>query len=210
MSVRFSGNYLRYDMVNPLMVVKTVRMSIFIAIGFVALVMLTSQSELTNSVSTLSYHYANAQFFPGQRGQTGPPGPPGEIGPLGPPGVNGTQGQAGPPGPQGLPGKDGIQGLPGPQGLPGKAAPIKKLIIKNVDGNIVSIKGIVNSTANCTSDESVSGGGFTIRNGSGFVLESGPAGNSWLVTAANPPGTINSSIAIGNLQAHAECAKLQQ
>ena len=195
------------------MVVKTVSMSIFIAIGFVALVMLTSQSELTNSVSTLSYHYANAQFFPGQRGQTGPTGPPGpqgERGPPGPPGVNGTQGQTGPPGPQGLPGKNGIQGLPGPQGLPGKAAPIKKMIIKNVDGNIVSIKGIVNSTANCTSDESVSGGGFTIRNGSGFVLESGPAGNSWLVTAANPPGTTNSSIAIGDLQAHAECAKLQQ
>ncbi|MDP9288557.1 MAG: hypothetical protein M3P08_10200 [Thermoproteota archaeon] len=50
----------------------------------------------------------------------------------------------------------------------------------------------------------------------GFVLESGPAGNSWLVTAANPPGktnssttTTNSSIVVGDLQAHAECAKLQ-
>jgi hypothetical protein len=194
------------------MVVKTVRMSIFIAIGLVALVMLTSQSVLTNSLSTLSYHYANAQFFPGQRGQTGPtgsPGPQGERGPPGPAGLNGTQGPAGQPGPQGPPGKSGIQGPPGPQGLPGSAAPIKKMIIKNVDGDIVRIKGIVNSTANCTNDESVSGGGFTIRNGSAFVLDSGPVGNSWLVTAANPPSATNSSIAIGNLQAHAECAKLQ-
>jgi hypothetical protein len=185
------------------MVVKTVRMSIFIAIGLVALVMLTSQSVLTNSLSTLSYHYANAQFFPGQRGQTGPTGSPGPQGERGPPGP------AGQPGPQGPPGKSGIQGPPGPQGLPGSAAPIKKLIIKNVDGNIVRIKGIVNSTANCTNDESVSGGGFTIRNGSAFVLDSGPVGNSWLVTAANPPSATNSSIAIGNLQAHAECVKLQ-
>jgi hypothetical protein len=203
--------YLNYIVVNSMMFVKTVHMGIFLAIGAVAL-MLTSQSVLTNSLSIFSYHYANAQFFPGQRGQAGqagPPGPQGERGPPGPPGVNGTQGQAGPPGQQGLPGKNGIQGLPGPQGMPGKSAPIKKLIIKNVDGNIVRIKGIVNSTANCTSDESVSGGGFSIRNGSGFVLESGPRGNSWFITAANPPSATNSSIAIGNLQAQAECAKLQ-
>jgi hypothetical protein len=73
---------------------------------------------------------------------------------------------------------------------------------------------MVNSTAVCSSDESLSGGGFSIRNGSGFVLESGPVGNSWLVRAANPRGTTNrsttnSSITIGDLQAHAECAKLQ-
>jgi hypothetical protein len=57
-------------------------------------------------------------------------------------------------------------------------------------------------------------GGFSIRNSSGFVLESGPVGNSWLVTAANPPGTTNSSttnssLGVGDLQTHAECAKLQ-
>ena len=173
----------------------TVRTSIFIAIASVVLSTLTSQSVPTP---------AFAQFFPGQRGQSGPAGPtgpPGERGPPGPPGVNGTQGQ---PGPQGPPGNNGIQGPPGP---PGKAAPIKNLIIRDVNGNTIKIEGIVKSVAMCNSDEFVSGGGFSIKNGFGFVIDNHPDRNSWNVTAANPPGTTNSTI--GELQAHAECAKLQ-
>ena len=90
-------------------------MSIFIAIAFVALSTLTSQSPLPNSLLTLSSHYAIAQFFPGQRGQTGlagPAGPQGERGPPGPPGVNGTQGPAGPQGERGPPGPAGSKRYP--------------------------------------------------------------------------------------------------
>ena len=237
------------------------RMSIFIAVAFVALSMLTSQSPLPNSLLTLSPHYAIAQFFPGQRGQTGPtgpqgergpPGPPGEQGPTGfqgetgppgPPGVNGTQGPAGPQGergPSGPPGVNGTQGLagpqgergppgppgvngtqgptgpkgnigiqgpPGPQGPLGKSAPMKNLVIRKVNGNTLRIEGIVKSIATCSNDESVSGGGFSIKNGFGFVVDSRPDRNSWIVTAANPPGVSNSTI--GEVQAHAECAKIQ-
>ena len=177
------------------------RMSIFIAIAFVALSMLTSQSPLPNSLLTLSPHYAIAQFFPGQRGQTGPAGPQGERGPPGPPGVNGTQGPTGPKG------NIGIQGPPGPQGPPGKSAPMKNLVIRKVNGNTLRIEGIVKSIATCSNDESVSGGGFSIKNGFGFIVDSRPDRNSWIVTAANPPGVSNSTI--GEVQAHAECAKIQ-
>ena len=82
-------------------------MSTFISIAFVAISTLTSQSLLPNSSSTLSPHYAIAQFFPGERGQTGPAGPQGERGPPGPLGVNGTQGPAGPQGERGPPGPAG-------------------------------------------------------------------------------------------------------
>ena len=58
------------------------RMGIFHSIGFVSLTMLVSYSILPNSLLTLS-HSANAQFFPGQRGQTDLV-------------VNDTQGPAGP------------------------------------------------------------------------------------------------------------------
>ena len=203
-------------------------MSIFIAIAFVALSTLTSQSPLPNSLLTLSPHYAIAQFFPGQRGQTGlagPAGPQGERGPPGPPGVNGTQGPAGPQGergppgppgvngtqgpagPQGPPGNIGIQGPPGPQGSPGKAAPMKNLVIREVNGNALRIEGIVKSVATCNNDQFVSGGGFSIKNGFGFIVDSRPDRNSWIVTAPNPPGVSNSTI--GELQAHAECAEIQ-
>ena len=93
----------------------TFRMSIFIAIAFVALGKLTSQSPLPNSLLRLSPHYAIAQFFPGQRGQTGlagPAGPQGERGPPGPPGVNGTRGPAGPQGERGPPGPPGSKRYP--------------------------------------------------------------------------------------------------
>jgi hypothetical protein len=222
MSFPVTRIYLSHIVVNSLMVNNdTVRMSILIAIAFVALSTLTFQS-LANNLLTLQPHSAIAQFFPGQRGQTGPAGPQGERGPPGPTGVNGTQGPAGPAGPQGergppgppgvngtqgTAGNNGIQGPPGPQGPPGKAAPMKNLVIREVNGNTLRIEGIVKSIAMCSSDEFISGGGFSIKNGFGFIIDSRPDRNSWNVTAANPAGVGNSSI--GELQAHAECAKIQ-
>ena len=82
-------------------------------------------------------------------------------------------------------------------------------MIREVKGNTTGIKGIVKSGATCNSDESVSGGGFSIKNGSGIVIDSRRSsdGKSWNVTASNPSSVSN--ITIGELQAYAECAKLQ-
>lgn len=136
---RVTRIYLSHIVLNSLMVnIDTLRMSIFIAIAFVTVSMLTFQSLLPNSLLTLSPHYAIAQFFPGQRGQTGPAGP---------------------------------QGPPGPPGPPGKAAPTKNLAIREVNGTTLRIERIVKSIATCNNDEFVSGGGgFSIKNGFGFVL----------------------------------------
>jgi hypothetical protein len=196
------------------------RTRFFIPIALVVLSILSSL--LLNRL--LLPHYAIAQFFPGERGPPGPPGtngtqglpgPQGERGPPGPPGTNGTQGLPGPQGergPPGPPGTNGTQGLPGPQGERGPPGPpgkpsMKNLTIREVDGNIVRIKGIVSSLATCDYDEFVSGGGFSIKNGFGFVIDSRPDLNSWNVTAANPFSVHNGTL--GQLQAHAECAKIQ-
>jgi hypothetical protein len=175
------------------------RTRFFIPIALVVLSILSSL--LLNRL--LLPHYAIAQFFPGERG---PPGPPGTNGTQGLPG---PQGERGPPGP---PGTNGTQGLPGPQGERGPPGPpgkpsMKNLTIREVDGNIVRIKGIVSSLATCDYDEFVSGGGFSIKNGFGFVIDSRPDLNSWNVTAANPFSVHNGTL--GQLQAHAECAKIQ-
>jgi hypothetical protein len=84
---------------------------------------------------------------------------------------------------------------------------MKNLIIREVDGDSVRIKGIVSSVATCNNDEFVSGGGFSIKNGFGFIIDSRPDRNSWNVTAANPFSVPNGTL--GQLQAHAECAKIQ-
>jgi Collagen triple helix repeat (20 copies) len=157
-------------------------MRFFIPITLVVLSVLSSQSLLPNSVPTSLPHYAIAQFFPGEKGPPGPPGPQGE---KGPPGINGTQ---------------------GPPGPPGKPS-MKNLVIREVNGSSVRIKGIVTSVATCDSDEFVSGGGFSIKNGFGFIIDSRPDRNSWNVTAANPFSVPNGTL--GQLQAHAECAKIQ-
>ena len=114
-----------------------------------------------------------------------------------------TQGPAGPEGP---PGNIGIQGPPGSPGPLGKA-PMENLVIREVNGNTIRIEGMVKSVATCNSDEFVSGGGFSIKNGFGFIIDSRPDRNSWNVRAANSLSVGNSTI--GELQAHAECAKIQ-
>jgi collagen triple helix repeat protein len=164
-------------------------MRFFIPITLVVLSVLSSQSLLPNSLPTsLPQYYAIAQFFPGEKGPPGPPGPQGEKGPPGPPGINGINGTQGPPGP------------------PGKPS-MKNLVIREVNGSSVRIKGIVTSVATCNSDEFVSGGGFSIKNGFGFIIDSRPDRNSWNVTAANPLSAPDGTL--GQLQAHAECAKIQ-
>jgi hypothetical protein len=156
--------------------------------------------------------------FPGQRGPPGPPGingtqgPPGINGTQGPPGINGTQGPPGINGTQGPPGINGTQGPPGPQGERGPPGPpgkpsMKNLVIREVNGSSIKIKGIVTSLATCNSHEFVIGGGFSIKNGFGFIIDSRPYRNSWNVTAANPFNVPNGTL--GQLQAHAECAKIQ-
>ena len=110
------------------------------------------------------------------------------------------------PGERGPPGPSGPQGERGPPGPPGKSS-MKNLTIREVDGNIVRIKGIVSSLATCNNDEFISGGGFTVKNGFGFIIDSRPYRNSWNVTSANPFSVPNGTL--GQLQAHAECAKIQ-
>jgi Collagen triple helix repeat (20 copies) len=138
-------------------------------------------------------------FFQGPPGQNGTQGPPGPMGPLGPPG---PQGEQGPPGPQGEQGPPGPQGEQGPTGPTGAAAQAMNFTVRNVPGQIESLRGIAQSVATCNPDELVTGGGFSITNGPGIVLSSTPQGDSWIVIAANPFTFGNSSV-----QAFAECAK---
>jgi hypothetical protein len=135
---------------------------------------------LTNPIVSMPFTASAQLFF------EGPPGPPGQ---------NGTQG---PPGPIGPPGPAGEQGPPG------KAAPTMNLTVREGDGEVVSLEGIVESIATCNPDELVTGGGFNITNGSGIVLGSVPRGNSWVVIAAADPFNIGTS----SVQAFAQCAKL--
>jgi Collagen triple helix repeat (20 copies) len=197
--------------------------------AIVAAIILALTIALTNLIVSMPFT-ASAQLFfegppgpPGQNGTQGPPGPSGEqgpIGPPGPPGPSGEQGPIGPPGPPGLkgdqgpPGQNGTQGPPGPigppgppgeQGPPGKAASPLNLTVREGDGEVVSLDGMVRveSIATCNPNELVTGGGFNITNGSGIVLGSIPRGNSWVVIAADP-----FNIGTSSVQAFAQCAKL--
>jgi len=159
--------------------------------------------------------YAQNIFVNGTKGDKG------DRGPQGPPGIKGDKGAVGPAGPQGSPGINGIngkQGLPGlmgpvgpigPQGMQGIQGPpgtTKNMTIRYADSPPTEIKGIVNSTAQCNSDEKIIGGGFSIKGGIGLILASEPQNNSWVAQAANPID-INANI-MGNLTAHATCIKV--
>ena len=150
----------------------------------------------------------------GDKGDSGPQGLPGLkgdkgdvglAGPQGPPGINGINGKQGPPGVMGPIGPMGLQGIQGIQGPPGTN---KNITITYVDSLPIKIIGIVNSTAQCNSDEKINGGGFSIKGGIGFILasEPQPQNNSWVAEAANPIDT--SGNVVGNLTAHATCIKL--
>jgi hypothetical protein len=135
----------------------------------------------------------------------------------GPPGPQGEQGAQGPPGPQGEQGEQGAQGPPGPQGEqgePGQSVNLSslQLVTTVVEGNLIEIPGplqfeVVESTAACSPDTSLVGGGYTITEGLGLVLESLPEGNVWSVKAANP-FPITAGTGSGSLQANALCGSV--
>ena len=156
----------------------------------------------------------------GEQGAEGPPGPAGTPGPQGEQGEQGAQGPPGPagtPGPQGEQGEQGAQGPPGPQGEqgePGQSVNLSslQLVTTVVEGNLIEIPGplqfeVVESTAACSPDTSLVGGGYTITEGLGLVLESLPEGNMWSVKAANP-FPITAGTGSGSLQAHALCGSV--
>src|SRR5918996_1584889 len=138
-------------------------------------------------------------------------------GPPGPPGPQGEQGAQGPPGPLGPQGEQGAQGPPGPQGEqgePGQGVNFTSLQLATiaVEGNLIEIPGplqfeVVESIAACSPDTSLVGGGYTITEGLGLVLESLPEGNMWSVKAANP-FPITAGTGSGSLQAHALCGSV--
>src|SRR5918994_118636 len=153
----------------------------------------------------------------GEQGAQGPPGPPGSQGEQGEQGEQGAQGPPGPPGPQG---EQGAQGPPGPpgsqgeQGEPGQGVNLTSLQLATiaVEGNLIEIPGplqfeVVESIAACSPDTSLVGGGYTITEGLGLVLESLPEGNMWSVKAANP-FPITAGTGSGSLQAHALCGSV--
>ena len=119
------------------------------------------------------------------------------------PGINGINGKQGPPGLMGPVGPRGPQGIQGIQGPPGTT---KNITTRYIDSLPTEIRGIVNSTAQCNSDEKIVGGGFSIKGGIGFILANEPQNNSWAAQAANPTNT--SGNVMGNLTAHATCIKL--
>src|ERR687897_871743 len=144
-------------------------------------------------------------------------GPPGLQGEQGEQGAQGPPGPAGTPGPQGEQGEQGAQGPPGPQGEqgePGQSVNLSslQLVTTVVEGNLIEIPGplqfeVVESTAACSPDTSLVGGGYTITEGLGLVLESLPEGNMWSVKAANP-FPITAGTGSGSLQAHALCGSV--
>jgi hypothetical protein len=87
------------------------------------------------------------QGLPGLKGDKGDVGP---AGPQGPPGINGINGKQGPPGLMGPVGPSGPQGIQGIQGPPGTT---KNTTIRYVDSTPIKLIGIVNTTAQCNSEE---------------------------------------------------------
>src|SRR5919106_174423 len=168
-----------------------------------------NQTSLTNG--TQGPTEQEPQGLAGVNVTEGPPGPPG------PQGEQGAQGPPGPPGPQGEQGEQGAQGPPGPQGEqgePGQGVNLTSLRLATtvVEGNLIEIPGplqfeVVESTAACSPDTSLVGGGYTITEGLGLVLESLPEGNMWSVKAANP-FPITAGTGSGSLLAHALCGSV--
>src|SRR5919106_338511 len=166
---------------------------------------------------TSSAFMAAAQTSPNQTSLTNVTQGPTEQEPQGLAGVNVTEGPPGPPGPQGEQGEQGAQGPPGPQGEqgePGQGVNLTSLQLATiaVEGNLIEIPGplqfeVVESIAACSPDTSLVGGGYTITEGLGLVLESLPEGNMWSVKAANP-FPITAGTGSGSLQAHALCGSV--
>src|ERR687892_861064 len=163
---------------------------------------------------TSSAFMAAAQTSPNQTSLTNVTQGPTEQEPQGLAGVNVTEGPPGPPGPQGEQGAQGPPGPQGEQGEPGQGVNLTSLQLATiaVEGNFIEIPGplqfeVVESIAACSPDTSLVGGGYTITEGLGLVLESLPEGNMWSVKAANP-FPITAGTGSGSLQAHALCGSV--
>src|ERR687892_417395 len=163
---------------------------------------------------TSSAFMAAAQTSPNQTSLTNVTQGPTEQEPQGLAGVNVTEGPPGPPGPQGEQGAQGPPGPQGEQGEPGEGVNLTSLQLATiaVEGNLIEIPGplqfeVVESIAACSPDTSLVGGGYTITEGLGLVLESLPEGNMWSVKAANP-FPITAGTGSGSLQAHALCGSV--
>ena len=163
---------------------------------------------------TSSAFMAAAQTSPNQTSLTNVTQGPTEQEPQGLAGVNVTEGPPGPPGPQGEQGAQGPPGPQGEQGEPGQGVNLTSLQLATiaVEGNLIEIPGplqfeVVESIAACSPDTSLVGGGYTITEGLGLVLESLPEGNMWSVKAANP-FPITAGTGSGSLQAHALCGSV--
>ncbi|MGA9845206.1 MAG: hypothetical protein WBQ25_23130 [Nitrososphaeraceae archaeon] len=105
----------------------------------------------------------------------------------------------------------GDKGNTGEQGPPGPAGPTSDQVLnlRQVEGDVVTAAPGFSSTASCSSDEKVTGGGYTLTNNLGpgaNVVSSKAVGNSWEVRGTSGGGFIGPTL----MQAFAECAKLTQ
>jgi hypothetical protein len=115
----------------------------------------------------------------------------GRAGRQGPSGLNRINGRQGLPGLMGLVRPRGSQGIQGIQGPPGTT---ENTIIRNVKTSPTKLSAIVNTKAQCNSDEKISGGGISINGGIRSILASQPQNNSWVVQATNPFDTSDGNI----------------
>ena len=132
----------------------------------------------------------------------------GDKGDKGERGDKGDKGDKGERGDKGDKGDKGERGDKGDRGPPGMNATIPSSGIKSIiaTGQQFQIIGGAESVAQCSTNHTLTGGGYNITNGFGIVLEEYAHGNTWTVRAINPFSTSNQTI--GLLQAFAICSQI--
>jgi hypothetical protein len=149
----------------------------------------------------------------GSLGEPGPTGPTGPIGPPGPPGAGlpGPAGPTGPAGPMGSVGPPGMTGAPGSAGPTGPTGPtgggLGPTIVRTNTVTLDSAQNgsIVDSRADCASNERLLSGGVHVETAQAndldhlSVIQSGPVApaesNGWLVQVL-ATATINSELSV--------------
>jgi hypothetical protein len=141
----------------------------------------------------------------GPTGPTGPPAPPGVAGPPGPAGPTGPAGPIGPVGPSGMAGVPGSAGPTGPTGPTGGA--LGATIVRTNTVTLESVENgtIVDSRADCGSNERLLSGGVHVETEQAnelehlSVIQSAPVSpaesNGWLVQVL-ATATINSQLSV--------------
>jgi hypothetical protein len=127
---------------------------------------------------------------PGPQGPKGDQGDPGIQGPPGPQGPKGDQGDQGDPGIQGPPGAQGPKGDKGDKGDPGPTGPsgISGLQVVTSPPLAVGLFDFGHVEATCPAGKTLIGGGGRMGfagSDAGYLEESYPAGNTWLVRGHN-------------------------